>query len=409
MSKHKYLSSGTYGCVLKPAIPCKKQDGTENKVGHNTVSKIFDLTIEENTYNKVYDEEIQVNNLLEKIDPTREFTIQKLDHCPLPEITPILAREIATHCEYFNIYKEIEDLKIKGLSAVDEQREINDLMDKYPEEAKQMAQIIYPYGGFDLSYVKTNTKKPFYYIFIAMKDVFVHGLRLLKEHEIIHQDIKPANLLYNETINYPYGKVFLIDFGLYTIKDNLYRVDKPNYYCGYPYDYFPPEYRVYDAVVNKKAVTQDIAYNGFYLLSSRIYQTEDMQSMPLEIQKLLYIYDKKKITYINKLLTYAKTQDFEETLRNQYDKVNVYMLGVSLLEIFISKYKTLSNIRKDYTNTKFVKDITHLIEGMICFDINKRYTSEKCIEEYQKIYDKLLPEAPQMTRSKIRSSTLKKI
>ena len=71
MSKPKYVSNGTFGCVLRPHVPCTDvtKTGDESKV-----SKIFNSSLDTKS------EALQMINL-RKIDPKNIFTIQIFGMC----------------------------------------------------------------------------------------------------------------------------------------------------------------------------------------------------------------------------------------------------------------------------------------------------------------------------------------
>ena len=183
------MSSGTFGCVMKPAVRCDKKT-----VSDKHVSKLF--------YNPDdAEEEVRNQKQINRIDPLAKFTIALADYCDIDA-------------------------------------------DKYPIEkcddtfyTARVPQMVYEYGGITL--YKASVQVPPRTLFANMRPIF-EGLVTLKKKRWVHIDIKPDNILYNLKKN----KMVLIDYGTLTRFDKVYVDDNIDYF-GTEYIYFPPEFRIF--------------------------------------------------------------------------------------------------------------------------------------------------------------------
>ena len=158
----KYVTRGNYGAVFKPG---KKNNARDPEP--NTITKVFycekEWSNEINKFNKI-------------------IIIDKLSY-----FTP----------------KKIASEKIKPFNHFDE--EVFEKAGSDWDYNKDNWQIIYEDCGVNLLYAKITIKKLIY----GIQPVFF-GITKLVENGLVHQDIKPANLVYNSKTNI----IKIIDFGL---------------------------------------------------------------------------------------------------------------------------------------------------------------------------------------------------
>lgn len=180
-----YINEGSYGCVIKPGIKCKKN------IKKNTVSKFF-------SNKKAWLYEINNNKIINKI-LKKENIVKLIDYCPKNKKEKILIQ----NCKLINTKK------------------------------KYLYNIIYEYAGVDLPNhaIKKN---------IIFKDIFIkfgnilETVELLSHNNYIHSDIRLPNIVYGN------NKLKLIDYGL-MINVNDKKINKLKK-IKYPLYYFPPEF-----------------------------------------------------------------------------------------------------------------------------------------------------------------------
>lgn len=101
---------------------------------------------------------------------------------------------------------------------------------------KELHQIIFGYGGVELTKIKYNI--PFLDFLMLFKD-FLYGMQKLQAINIVHRDIKPTNVLIQGR------QLNIIDFGLACRVDEVYaNTDDNNFVLSYKYMYHPPEFYI---------------------------------------------------------------------------------------------------------------------------------------------------------------------
>jgi serine/threonine protein kinase len=306
----KYVSNGTHGCVMNPAVSCSGYYQNER------VSKLFKTLAGAN------DEYSEHKNIVEKLDPRGEFTVVAYEKC---NIHNDFFKNVVSECKNFGqneIYRQMHP------------------------------QIVYDNGGIDLT--QALHQVTFEELFIAMHSIF-KGLTLLKSRKYAHLDIKPANIVYNKTTK----KMCLIDFGLSQEYHNIVQ-NKNLYIFEHPYRYYPPEFDV---------------YAEYYKLDPKTFQTKFTK------QKLRQSKNFNNFKYyVSWKVDPQEIYDIEikDMMLNYLDRIDVYMLGVTIAEL-------LKHYHKDKENIKFYGQVIELVKKMTYYAPHLRITPEKAYIEYKKI------------------------
>jgi serine/threonine protein kinase len=180
------IGEGTYGCVHSPSLTCKD---SPNMIYNNKVSKILkksDATIELNEYNKLKD-----------ADTHDEFYLGIPDKCEI---------------DY-----DIE-LNKKAIEKCQIGKDVLRKMDQYKL-------IIMGDGGINLmNYSDNLSKLPISDISKEKCELFLletlrlfKGLKVFEKNGLIHHDLKPQNIVYNEKTN----RLNFIDFGLMVSRNKI--------------------------------------------------------------------------------------------------------------------------------------------------------------------------------------------
>ena len=375
-----YLSHGTYGCVLKPAVPCVGKTDTPP----NSVSKVFNDPDHQR-------EEVEFQNRIARIDPQGEFTIRKFQEC-----------EVAAS----NIPMQVLS-KCGNITTA----------------SPHFWQIIYEYGGDDLKHLcRRNNDVPFENLFKGMEGI-MKGLTLMQSRNAVHQDIKPANILYNRQI----GKAFLIDFGLLVDGQNVYGADN-EYVVVYDYDFYPTEYKMMHGILSSAFGVNDLK-DLVKLLSSESQEFEhnvdalrhliNQDAFQFLVRNYLQFHKRcldgrlKRLMqrrsdavtaafarfmywhptnledlreYILAILDANEQHTYEKLFIPQTSKIDVYMLGITLLEVFVWLEE---QGRIDFSNEAFVVEVLHLIHGMIRFNPEKRLSPKQAYAQYRRVLVKM--------------------
>jgi len=213
---NKLLSSGSFGCVVSPPFPKtnnrRNYDIVYNNQLLNDIGKIY-----KNQYKPadiVYREELNLLKMIDRLDPHSIFTT-----------------------------------KLKGAFAIDNISITNNKIDNKIRECLNTNtnqdtyyQIILENGGKDLE----NNYRINYIYFLKKILTLIYGMIILQNNGLVHQDIKPLNVLINQK------KFSLIDFGLMKMMSQIYTQDNLDRLTSYSYPYNPPEYLIASIFIDNK-------------------------------------------------------------------------------------------------------------------------------------------------------------
>ena len=330
-SKPKFIGKGAYGCVFSPPAPClpEQEDGTSPP---SRVGKVFLSKRNASDELKLY------NSLVFSVDPKNTFTVQFHGVCK-PDISAIQESELHK-CRFS-----------KKLTA-------------------NVRQLVYTHGGMSLLSV-TNKGHSMLDVLLAMTPLF-KGLKLLGQKRMVHQDIKPANVVYQPET----GRVSLIDFGLATTFPHVFAAGNVHV-LGHSYPYFPPEYIFANGFIHSQPATLVKMSTNFNLFLDAFF----VHGTHMDTE----VYSKIIQAYFQAL---KPALEFLKTLENPLkwltthaaSKVDVYMMGM-LLMYLLGSCRTLS-----------VEDqhaLADIVIHMIHPAVNKRWSAAKAAKEFNAVIKQL--------------------
>lgn len=233
MDSVRLVGKGAQGCVVQPAIQSKyvKIYKDYDNAKDDDIGKLFKA--EKTNSFKV---ELQILETIQGLDPNNEYTVA-FKGANVIRSTDIISEEGINNCLFdkTKVYTKVKDTKSKTKSIDGKTKSIEDSSDKTNNGYIPIYQIVYEYGGKELSDVK-EASIPFSK-FIRMIIQFLKGIQNLHRQKIIHRDIKPANVLVNDS------KINLIDFGLYEYADKVF-LKYNERVLSYPYRFYPPDFYI---------------------------------------------------------------------------------------------------------------------------------------------------------------------
>jgi len=340
MNHSKFIASGAYGCVVKPAYNCDKKIGL---LKENTIAKIFGDK-ENYTYELVQHKKIS------KIDKNNDFTIKIISNCEID------LSYIKSHVNDINNCELIKD-------------------------KNKIYQIIYEDGGEDLLVFLNNIKSTFdSYNFLKKFIKLFIGIKLLIKNNLTHSDIKLENILFNG------NKLILIDFGLLVNFENIFNshIDNLKYLTMIHY---PDEIKLY---LTKNIINENYNYN---------LNTNDLlELLNNYILKIKFLnHNSNYFNYfksINDLYNYIikeSNEYYKRFNKNNYKKnvkkifgkkLDIYQLGIVLLEVII--LIIISNNKKQILQIPI--QIFDIIKQMLEPDVEKRINIDILIEKYSLLF-----------------------
>lgn len=332
MIEQKYIGQGSYGCVLQPGINCytlvfEKED---------TIVKLF-------KEKEHYEQELINQNKLENIfKKNRSIIVKKISNCP-----------IRLDSYNYKLYENCKDLKNLSPDTI-------------------VYQIIYEYGGIDLMYCGTTTKKckkilTFFDLFKNYKNI-LHGLSILCKKGYIHHDVRNPNLLFN----YKNNMTKLIDFGFLANKnDYLNYTSKFSLVYRYPNYHYPPE-------LNLKNFSE-LYYYMLNLINQYYYKSKYKKELN-DIINLLKDFKSIFISIMNSK-TKKTILQFKKFFKPNFKKIDSYMIGVALLQLYIMcliDNRSGLNYNQHNIVLKFIKKL-------IMLRVRFRYSPITAYKDYKKI------------------------
>jgi len=187
------LGQGGFGCVIAPAVSCRRKPPPKN-----AVSKI---TYVIPGYEDDYENELRMLKKIKLIDPNQNFLVSVSDECPL-DIRESNGRSPKDLIEVSYEDDDLAEFTIKAsepkyISRMDK----SDVMKNYclidsSLEPRNQIQI---FGGYELSDINYDKHPQVYHaIQKGYKQIIIHllsGLDLLHKNRIAHRDIKEFNML----------------------------------------------------------------------------------------------------------------------------------------------------------------------------------------------------------------------
>lgn len=352
----KLIGEGSFGCVIKPAIPCKKYTKSLN----NSVSKI----VKDPDFDDIKKEN-KVNKLLRIIDPDNQYFISYIDICILNSIPKRKDLETIQMLNNDYYYSLNNNKKNKETCKVE--------VDKDP------VNIIMPDGGINLEDIlkKKNKYNTYFNLFIKnFKKHIKHlllGMKLSHENNIVNRDIKDSNivcLLINNDL-----KIRYIDFGLSIVinekllNDDNYELNgSPGYYpldniiAFYIASYFPDKQKIYSKI--KEEIYND---KNYIYKNKKLNLIHKINNIDNDINT---IYNRLSKLYANKTFSY-EYYGYNDIFNGLLQKSDVYSLGIMILTTIKSR------LNYDIDKLPLLKD---LCLNMTLTDYTKRYNVLQCLD-----------------------------
>lgn len=192
----EFLGQGTYGCVFSPPPRCEFEE--EQPFDKGYIAKVFFDKSSMKEEMRIYE------NIVQVVDPTHKFTPRVIIKC-------------------LTDYSSIPS---------DQKR-------RCKENLEGKYQLIMENKGMDWKKFLESSIFGRKKLAVLFRNAYTvcDGVRRMHDKNFVHNDIKPANLLFDAKTN----QVNLIDFGVAMQKASIYNVDNLDFHC-HNYLFYPPEF-----------------------------------------------------------------------------------------------------------------------------------------------------------------------
>ena len=190
----KLLSQGGFGCVFYPGITCSGKSRKNDKI----VTKI-----QVRDFNS--DNESLIGEIIQTLPNYKLYFLPVVDSCKI-DIRTVKSKDLMK-CDIINNSVK-ESFVGMDLPYLDGENIVNALTDKR--------------AGFIIRVISES------YIYL------LNAVELLKKVNVLHMDIKSANIIYKKNSSSPR----IIDFGISIPCDNLTNDNMKKYFYGFSPEYF---------------------------------------------------------------------------------------------------------------------------------------------------------------------------
>jgi len=342
----KVIGQGTYGCVHKPQMECKRSQPTAD-----AVSKLMSMS----------NATSELSEFAEIASADRKQTM----HLGTPTICNIADTDANRQAA-----KDCENDKFDSTT-----------LDKYAllvmkdggQNLQQFADDVYA----NWATTPANTKK-IELFWLEVSRLF-YGLKVFHDHGLVHHDLKPQNVVYNQTTN----RLNFIDFGFITRKVDVMNMAKSSqYWSTVPHWSFPWENpylnkTAYTTLVDKNAKNNTKFYADLVKNIWSRYGVFFAHVMPVGTSDS---WTKSATDMINSyiaMITECEHANYNAFLEKSVDTTDSYGIGMALLYV-------LNRSGKFMDDDLFVK-LGALFINMITPAVNVRLDVNNLALQYETI------------------------
>ena len=343
------IGEGTYGCVHKPSLHCKKN--IKNFTYKNKVSKLL------NNFNAK--KELTEYSTIERVDKHNKFYTGKPLICN-PKKT-YKSENAIDQCENF----KSSDIHKYSLLVMDDGG-LN----------------LYDYGKIVKKYKQTPENINKIEKFWIEAHRLLLGLRNFIRNDIIHHDLKPQNIVYNEDKN----RVNFIDFGLMTkisksirdARNSIYNYDS---WFSFPFEI---EFIQQDDYMRFAKLSIQEKENEYKKMLNRIKKPDYFKKIFFDYISSDIDPSLKKITIKNFFEDYFYTMindivpgGYDEFVKKCFKTFDIYGTGMALLYMLHKSLHLLETPLRD--------DMNELFTYMVTACVSSRYEIDEILEKYEDI------------------------
>jgi serine/threonine protein kinase len=265
-------------------------------------------------------------------------------------------------------------------------------LNNHPEDYRL---LVLKYGGHDLKvlcnsylnkYLSVNKSKKSDKFWLEVHHL-IRGLKFFKQNGLVHNDIKPQNILFDSKT----GKFKFIDFGLMRSKENIIKSSQESknylsiFHWSYPLECGFMNKDEYMHYLRLKKYKKELWEKEFINIIVNDSEKKNSIIKSPNAFKILFSYIDKNPTlciesFFNGFNDLVKEKSYEEVLNLIIDSIDVYGLGFSL-QYILNCFKENNNINShDYELLSF------FFKSMYNFNpLLRELNIDNLLIEYEKI------------------------
>jgi serine/threonine protein kinase len=396
MSKPKVIGEGAYGCVHKPSLTCKNKP----KLSYNNkVSKVLTK--------KAAKIEIKEYKNLKDADKKNDYYVGKPLSCEI-ENNPVNIESIEKCKIGTNVINDLQHHKliIMGDGGIN--------VEEYVKKIKKWSPSMLSRNDTEL--------------FLLESLRLFSGLIKFKENDLVHHDLKPQNIVYNEEEN----RLNFIDFGLMVSKTKKIKESNENknnlgiFHWSFPWEIEyvnkaeftnlkkkNKQYRktIYDSLIedfvnrNYKNTHVDHMHNYFYYVLNSTINRDNYRK-----ERGIYLNDYKRF-----LTDEVETYEYDDFLEKSIDTIDSYGLGFTMMHwlLYVEKFLDTKISEKLYVlyyqmitpnliGRLRIEEATNLLENIILesglLEKHKKEINEHIVRDKLENPDKKIDKSDQMLK-----------
>ena len=352
----KVVGEGSYGCVMKPSLPCKnKTVSYKNKISKWMLSEAAV-------------KEVQEYALVGQADKKAEFSTGQPIRCSVKENATTW--KAISNCKLLK--KKFKNKTMKQVAA-------------------ESSLLIIGDGGLDLEkWVKTIKKKVDKKVIINFWREAVRlfrGIQVFQQYDLVHHDIKPQNVVYMEKdhrLNY-------IDFGLMrSLKTEAAKCRDinrchANPHWNYPTDVFLMDRKLFDDLTKQTVEQRQQTFDAYVENVTTQKETKFVTAFYTLLKYMGVSQEDRNRFYQHHMLEFRelllKPGTFNTFLDKSLAGFDVYGLGFTLMYV-------LARV-KPWMEVRTVEAMEDLFLKMMTPNVYKRATATQALTEYQKILSEM--------------------
>lgn len=328
----KLLSQGGFGCVFYPGITCSGKSRKNDKIVTKIQARDFNS-----------DNESLVGEIIQTLPNYKLYFLPVVDSCKI-DVRTVKSKDLMK-CDVINNSVK-ESFVGMDLPYLDGENIVNALTDKR--------------AGFIIRVISES------YIYL------LNAVELLKKVNVLHMDIKSANIIYKKNSSSPR----IIDFGISIPCDNLTNDNMKKYFYGFSPEYFVWALEIH--VINyllhetENSLTKkdiDIISESFVSSNAAL----DLFSVDFVNKYLL-----KTKSYLKKYVNMPKETAIQKLLETRWSW-DLYSLSIMYLRIIFALFSS----KKENI---FIKNIIGVLKTNINPDFNDRIDVKKARENFYDIF-----------------------